>query len=130
MSIEMLSKNFSRDEWKCKHCDKCNVHPVLIELVQEIRDRLERPLFISSGYRCSAHPVEAMKEKGPGEHTTGMAVDIIAYGQTALFIIAMAQQLGCRRIGLHQRGRVSGRFIHLGIADKTMAEYPVALWTY
>lgn len=70
-----------------------------------------------------------MKDR-PGEHTAGFAVDIIAHGAVALFVIASAQHLGVRRIGLHQKGRASGRYVHLGIADKYTKEYPVAIWTY
>lgn len=127
----MLSKNFAIHEFACSHCGKCEVHPELIGIVQEIRDRLGNPLFISSGYRCPEHPVEVMKERGPGEHAHGLAVDIICHGRTALFIMGMGLQLGVTRWGLHQKGRASGRYIHLGIGDKHSDKFPPgALWTY
>ena len=106
------------------------MHSKMIDLLQLIRDQHGKPIFISSGYRCPQHPVEAMKDK-PGEHTHGMAVDIICNGFQALDVIKIAQLLGVTRIGVHQKGRASDRFIHLGIGEKYLPDFPKnALWTY
>lgn len=105
------------------------MHDDMLTVLQSIRDLYGKPIYISSGYRCKAHPVEAMKYS-TGEHTLGMAVDIICHGVQALDIIRYAQRLGVNRIGIHQKGRASGRYIHVGIADKYDAAFPVALWTY
>lgn len=125
----MLSKNFSRGEWACSHCGACNVHSELIDIVQSIRTRLNKPMFISSGYRCEDHHVEKSKIN-PGEHSLGMAVDIICHGSQALFILEQAQSLGVKRIGVSQKGIVSSRFIHLGIADRFTNRFKNAIWTY
>lgn len=122
-------KNFVASEFACKHSNIVKMHPDVLEILQSIRDAIDKPVFISSGYRHESHPVESMKDK-PGEHTRGMAVDVIVYGEKALDMIKLAQELGVRRIGLHQRGRASGRFLHLGIADKFTREFPPGLWTY
>lgn len=121
--------NFKRNELKCKHCDKCNISEDIVIILQMMRDQLKKPIFISSGYRCPEHPIEKMKEK-PGEHSMGMAADIICNGQDALFLLEVSHRLGVRRIGLHQKGRPSGRYMHIGIADRFTKEYPVAIWTY
>jgi len=106
------------------------MHPDMIELLQEIRDLHARPMFISSGYRCEKHPVESMKEL-PGEHTYGLAVDIICHGAVALDLIGYAQSLFVSRIGMNQKGRASSRFIHLGLGDRFLPQFPHnALWTY
>lgn len=122
-------ENFESSEFACTHCGKCDMHPRLILILQTMRDQLQKPIFISSGYRCAEHPVEAMKDK-PGEHTKGLAVDVICHGDTALTLLKMAQNLGVERLGFHQKGRASGRFIHLGIGDKFTKEFPRAIWTY
>ncbi|HAT5918720.1 TPA: peptidase M15 [Legionella pneumophila] len=121
--------SFSRDELKCKHTGECNMHPDMMRILQSIRDELERPIFISSGYRSVKHPVEQEKDK-PGEHTYGMAVDILCHGERAIKILELAINHGIRRIGVHQKGNANGRFIHIGIADRFMLEFPAALWTY
>lgn len=121
--------NFSREELQCKYTKECNMHPVMMDILQAIRTDLDKPIFISSGYRSVKHPVEQEKESR-GEHTFGMAVDIICWGAKALDIIRLAQANGVRRIGVHQKGNANGRFVHIGIADRYNLAFPVALWTY
>lgn len=105
------------------------MHPLMMDLLQSIRTEYARPIFISSGFRSIRHPVEQEKEK-PGEHTMGMAVDILCHGDNALKILKLAVDRGIRRIGLHQKGNANARFMHLGIADKFDLSFPVAIWTY
>jgi len=106
------------------------MHPDMIHILQVIRDFHAKPLFISSGYRCVKHPVETMKDR-PGEHTFGMAVDIICHGEVAHKVLGMAQSLDVVRIGINQKGRASGRFIHIGIGDRFHSQFHGhALWTY
>lgn len=100
-----------------------------MDLLQSIRDELEQPIFLSSGFRSVKHPVEQEKDK-PGEHTLGMAVDILCYGARALQIIKLAQARDIKRIGVHQKGNPNGRFVHIGIADRYNLAFPVAIWTY
>lgn len=122
-------KNFTRDEFACTHCKKCEVTIELVDLLQVMRDEYRKPIFISSGYRCPAHPVEQVKDE-PGEHTNGMAVDIVCYTQGALTLLDIALSLGVRRIGLHQKGRASNRYMHIGVGDKLTNIYPKSIWTY
>lgn len=121
--------NFDAKELACKHCGAEGITAEMMDILQGIRTEIAKPIFLSSGYRCVKHPVEQEKDK-PGEHTFGMAVDIIAHGARALDIIRMAQARNVRRIGMHQKGNPNGRFIHLGIADKHDLAFPVAIWTY
>jgi zinc D-Ala-D-Ala carboxypeptidase len=121
--------NFKRSEFACKHTGECHMHPVFMTVLQQIRTAHGKPIFISSGYRDPSHPVESMKEQ-PGEHCHGMAADIICHGQEAQKLIALALEHGIERIGIHQKGRGSERFIHLGMGDKLTNLFQVALWTY
>lgn len=121
--------NFAPHELACKHCGAEGITAEMMDIMQSIRASMAQPIFISSGYRCVKHPVEQEKDK-PGEHTLGMAVDIICYGARALRIIELAQQRNVKRIGVHQKGNPNGRFVHIGIADRYKLEFPAALWTY
>jgi uncharacterized protein YcbK (DUF882 family) len=121
--------NFTREELQCKYTKECDMQPDMMEILQKIRDTIEKPIFISSGFRSVKHPVEQEKAK-PGEHTFGMAVDIICHGARALEIIWLAQSYGVKRIGVHQKGNPNGRFVHIGIADRYKLDFPVAIWTY
>lgn len=121
--------NFKPIELACKHCGDEGITPEMMEIVQGIRNDMMQPIFISSGYRCVKHPVEQEKDT-PGEHTYGMAVDIICHGEKALRIIKLAQERNIKRIGIHQKGNPNGRFVHIGIADRYNLAFPVAIWTY
>ena len=121
--------NFSEREFACKHTGECKMHPMILDILQSIRHTYGKPMFISSGYRSPLHPIEAQKDK-PGEHTLGMAVDILCYGGKAIKLLKLAHEHDIRRIGLHQKGNVNGRFIHIGIADKFNLAFPEAIWTY
>jgi zinc D-Ala-D-Ala carboxypeptidase len=121
--------NFTPDELACKHCKENGIRSELLDVLQSIRADFAKPIFISSGYRCAKHPIE--QEKGiPGEHTTGLAVDIICHGVNALRIINLALNKGVTRIGIHQKGNANGRFVHLGISNKFNSSFPAAIWTY
>lgn len=124
-----LYPNFTRDEFKCKHTGKCEMRPEFMELMQEIRSRYGKPIYISSGYRDPSHPIEAMKDK-PGEHTEGMAADIICYTDNALKLLDIVLNLSVTRIGLHQKGRASSRYMHIGLGDKLTNTYTSSIWTY
>ena len=121
--------NFEPHELVCKHCKQEGIRPEMMELLQNVRVDVNLPFFISSGYRCKNHPIEHEKDK-PGEHTLGLAVDVLCYGKKALELIFHAQSWGVKRIGIHQKGIPGGRYVHLGIADRFSLEYPAAIWTY
>lgn len=125
-----LYPNFSFDELKCTATGECYMRNEMMQVLQSIRYDYDKPMFISSGYRSVKHPVEQEKDK-PGEHTMGMAVDVVCYGVQALHLLKIAQEHGIRRIGIHQKGdRVSSRFLHFGIADKFYLGFPPGIWTY
>lgn len=105
------------------------MHPVMMDILQSIRDEMAQPIFISSGYRSVKHPVEQEKDK-PGEHTFGMAVDILCHGMRAIKIIKLALEHDIRRVGVHQKGNPNGRFVHIGIANRYNLAFPEAIWTY
>lgn len=51
--------------------------------LQALRDRVGKPIRVTSGYRCSAHPVERIKKPGSfSAHTYGIAADITCAGLT------------------------------------------------
>ncbi len=81
-----------------------------------------RELIVTSGYRSPEHPIEA-KKKSPGEHTTGLAIDVAAVGGTPVFeIVEAAIDLGCKRIGISRKSN----FVHLGLDTSRVT----SIWTY
>lgn len=70
-----LSKNFKSDEFACKCCEKCEIDPKLIEMLQLVRDIVGVPIYINSGYRCESHNKE-VGGSSKSQHLQGKAADI------------------------------------------------------
>lgn len=102
--------NFSPDELRCKHTGTLQMEPDFLDRLQHLRDTLDKPLRITSGYRHRTHPVEARKS-APGVHAKGCAVDIACDGRLAHEILKAAFAQGFTGIGVSQKG--GGRFVHL-----------------
>lgn len=115
---------FSDDELRCQcGCSGLKFDPTVRQALNAIRSKYGKPMVVTSGYRCPNHPIEA-KKSHPGEHTTGMCVDIACHGFDAATLTKLAMDQGATRIGWNQKG--SSRFIHLGWSKN----YPRGTWTY
>ena len=75
-----LSRNFDRSEFACRGDNCCGhsapIDPDLIAALQLLRDRIARPLTITSGFRCNRHNA-AVGGADNSLHTLGMAADVI-----------------------------------------------------
>lgn len=70
-----LSKNFTRKDFKCPcGCTRQMVDSELVEKLQAIRDKLGKPIKITSGYRCLKHN-QAVNGGTNSRHRYGMAAD-------------------------------------------------------
>lgn len=67
--------NFRESEFTCPHCGDVVIDPIIIALLQEFRDRIQKPVIITSAYRCEAYNREIGGVPG-SSHTRGYAVDI------------------------------------------------------
>lgn len=114
-------KYFSEGEFACRHCGQAKMDQQFIDRLNELREKLNFPLTVSSGYRCPQHPIEA-KKAATGMHTTGKAVDFAAHGAMAHAILSTALEMGFKGIGVQQKG--TGRFIHLDDRDQS------TVWSY
>ena len=102
--------------------DITNLDPRMFDFLVKLEGTIGRELTITSGYRSPDHPIEKKKSK-PGEHTTGLAVDVVAVGGTPVFeIVEAAIDLGCKRIGISRKSN----FIHLGLSRDRVT----SIWTY
>ena len=102
--------------------DITNLEPKMLDFLIKLEGTIGRELTITSGYRSPDHPVEKNKSK-PGEHTEGLAVDVVAIGGTPVFeIVEAAIDLGCKRIGISRKSN----FIHLGLSTNRVT----SIWTY
>jgi len=72
---ERLSKNFQAWEFRCHCCGRVKVDEKLTQGLQKLRDKIARPITVTSGFRCDNHN----KDVGGATnslHLTGQAADI------------------------------------------------------
>jgi uncharacterized protein YcbK (DUF882 family) len=93
----------------------------LLEMLDEVRDKFDKPIHINSGFRTPAHN-EAVGGVETSSHLKGLAVDIACKKSTDRFdLINCLLDVGFSRIG------VGNTFIHADIdQDKTQG----VIWTY
>jgi uncharacterized protein YcbK (DUF882 family) len=118
--------NFRPDEFECQHCGASGIDQNFVAKLQELRNLVNIPLKISSGYRCKDHPIEKKKEK-PGTHSEGIACDILCSGADAYKILDSAFELKFTGIGVNMRGNYAQRFIHL---DTSTKQARPNIWSY
>jgi len=99
-----LSDHFSRWEFRCK-CGNCNLDTVDVELLrilEAIRAHFDRPIEVTSGFRCLAHnravggaaPDSADNNMGGSQHLYGRAADIKINGIDPALVYELADQMG------------------------------------
>jgi len=93
----------------------------LLEMLDEVRDKFDKPIHITSGFRTPAHN-EAVGGVETSSHLKGLAVDIACTNSKDRFdLINCLLDVGFSRIG------VGNTFIHADIdQDKTQG----VIWTY
>jgi uncharacterized protein YcbK (DUF882 family) len=74
-----ISKNFSRNEFKCSCCNFATVDVELIKVLEIVRAHFEAPIKITSGSRCNEHNAEVGGSQG-SKHKLGIAADIVVDG--------------------------------------------------
>ena len=95
--------------------------------LQEVRDKFDAVMHLSSGYRCPIWNVQVSKSGRKGPHTTGRAVDVKVSGKDALRLINVAIDCGMQGVGVKQNGEYALRFVHLD--DLTEGVRP-HIWSY
>lgn len=117
-----LSKNFSRDEFKCQCKDNCGFDTVdaeLIAVLEKLRLALRNhQIKITSGCRCIHHNRE-VKGSINSYHMSGKAADIVVDGIDADDVADCLEDLYPDRYGI---GRYQGR-THIDVRSTTRARW-------
>jgi hypothetical protein len=105
-------------------CDQRAIGQWVLDKLQLIRDDLDKPIVITSGGRCPAHPSERNK-LSPGDHQKCVAVDVRCRErglETKLKVLA----------GRHGATRVAGGaycgFVHVAWTVTDRRDVPT--WVY
>ena len=105
-------KHFTEKELSCKHCGKMGMDETTLKNLITMREDLDFPLPITSGYRCPEHN-KAVGGHPNSAHMLGHAIDIQISGENAATLVAVCISYGFNGIGVKQHGEHSGRYIHL-----------------
>ena len=95
-----LSQHFHEFEFKCPCCDLTIVAEALVSKLQQLRDIINKPIKITSGYRC---PVENKKVGGSvhSAHLLGEGADIQVKGMSTVTLAMIACKIDGIRIGIY-----------------------------
>ena len=76
-----LSPNFQRSEFTCNHCGELPHDPPqkLLDLLEDIRAEFDKPVVITSGWRCKTHNANVGGAKN-SKHLEAIAADIQVSG--------------------------------------------------
>lgn len=113
-----LSTHFTSNEFDCHGAGCCNqtrINSKLVEYVQKIRDHFNKPITITSGYRCPNHNAAVGGATG-SRHSVGDAADIVVQGIAPATVAAYAESIGIKGIGLYETSK-DGHFIHIDTRD-------------
>lgn len=128
--MTQLTDHFTREELACGHCGQMNFSDDDLNQLELLRVLFDYPMPISSGYRCPEHNAQVSTTGAKGPHTL-FAVDITVSGARAWRLVRVAMEAGWTGIGLHQRGPMGMRYIHLDRLPIGGAGHPrPAFWTY
>ena len=105
-----IAKFFSLYEFECPCCKRVMLSPDLLTRLNHLRNIINRPIYINSGYRCKE---ENQRVGGvPGSyHLLGMAVDIQVKDILLSDLLLYAQGIGFNGIGFYEKKN----FLHLDI---------------
>lgn len=121
---------FTHDELHCKcGCDEAPMKDKFMETLIDIREEFDRPMIITSGFRCAAHNNKIGGAKD-SPHRHGQAVDISTSLEDAYDLICLAIRKGMTGIGVKQNGLMTGRFIHLDNMKSAKGRPRPTVWSY
>ena len=121
-----ITKNFNRYEFRCFHCATEGIDLAFVVKLQELREVVEHPIYILSGYRCAKHPIEMAKydinpRRTTGTHVLGIASDICCPDLSLSNFAAIIQSSGIfTGVGVDKQRN----FVHVDTKNRQL------VWTY
>ncbi|MBA7542134.1 hypothetical protein ES705_34453 [subsurface metagenome] len=105
-----IAKNFKLKEFQCPCCKRVMLDSRLLKGLVLLRIMMNRPVRISSGYRCE---IENNRVKGykNSYHLVGMAADIQVKDISISDLADFAESIGFKGIGIYKK------HLHLDIRE-------------
>jgi uncharacterized protein YcbK (DUF882 family) len=113
-----IAKHFKLSEFACPCCKRVMLHPMLLNKLVEFRAIIQKPLYITSGYRCTEYNQKVGGIKS-SYHLLGLAADIKIEGVSALDLLEIAEMIDFSGIGLYEKKN----FLHLDVRPTKLARW-------
>ncbi len=92
-----VAPHFLLREFQCRCCGCVRLSPLLLERLEALRCALDRPVVVTSGYRCPAHNA-SVGGAARSLHMTGRAADIAVARSEYARVAAVAREIGFSEI--------------------------------
>ena len=106
----IIAPHFNLSEFACPCCNLVMLHPKLLVKLVELRNILEIPVYVTSGYRCFEH-----NQKVGGVvnsyHCIGLAVDIKVKDINLITLLEICENIDFTGIGFYEKKN----FLHLDV---------------
>ena len=106
----MIAPHFNLSEFACPCCHRVMLHPKLLGKLVELRNTLERPVYITSGYRCFAYN-QKVGGVANSYHCIGLAADIKVKDINLIELLGYAEEIDFAGIGFYEKKN----FLHLDV---------------
>ena len=106
----IIAPHFNLSEFACPCCQKVMLHPKLLAKLVKLREVLERPIYITSGYRCFSYN-QKVGGVDNSYHLIGLAADITVKDINLLTLLEMCETIDFGGIGFYEKKH----FLHLDV---------------
>ena len=113
-----VAKYFKLDEFACPCCKKVMLHPKLLSKLVELRKILERPVMVTSGYRCPKYNQEVGGVIS-SYHCIGLAADVAVKDIALITLLEVCENLDFDGIGFYEKKG----FLHLDVRPTKRARW-------
>ena len=105
-----IAKHFNLSEFACPCCNLVMLHPKLLAKLVKLRNTLERPVYITSGYRCFEYN-QKVGGVPNSYHLIGLAADIKVKDISLIDLLEICEEIGFPGIGFYEKKN----FLHLDV---------------
>ncbi|MBA7554503.1 hypothetical protein ES705_47124 [subsurface metagenome] len=99
---------FYLNEFECHCCNCVKLHLILLKKLSALRQAIQRPLIINSGYRCKLYNAK-IDGVPTSYHLFGLAADVTVSSMKMEDLLKYAQNIRFGGIGIYDN------FLHLDI---------------
>jgi len=125
--MRQLTPNFHEREFACKDALRGKTNPPfcngsvgkgisqeLVNGLQQVRDKVGKPILVTSGYRCPAYNASLSGAASQSKHMKGTAADIRVDGMTSEQLMKVVEELNL----FTGRGLYPGQgFVHVDVRN-------------